>query len=68
MSVNLSGVQLGQPDLVELITSALDEAELKPEHLQLEMTESVLMDDAATTITILQRSRASNVRLGVDDF
>jgi diguanylate cyclase (GGDEF)-like protein/PAS domain S-box-containing protein len=68
MSVNLSGGQLGQPDLTELIASALYDAGLKPEHLQLEMTESVLMDDAPATITILTTLKGLGVRLGVDDF
>ena len=68
MSVNLSGGQLGQADLVELIASALRDADLKSEHLQLEMTESVLMDDAATTIKILETLKGLGVHLGVDDF
>ena len=68
MSVNLSGGQLGQRDLVELIASAHQDADLSPEHLQLEMTESVLMDDAANTITILQSLKDLGVLLGVDDF
>jgi diguanylate cyclase (GGDEF)-like protein/PAS domain S-box-containing protein len=68
MSVNLSGGQLGQPDLVELVGAALGDADLKPAHLQLEMTESVLMDDAASTITILEALKALDIRLGVDDF
>jgi EAL domain-containing protein (putative c-di-GMP-specific phosphodiesterase class I) len=68
MSVNLSGGQLGQPDLIALVASALLDADLSPENLQLEMTESVLMDDAATTITIMQSLKGLNVRLGVDDF
>jgi diguanylate cyclase (GGDEF)-like protein/PAS domain S-box-containing protein len=68
MSVNLSGGQLGQPDLIDIVASAMRDAELKPEHLQLEMTESVLMDDAANTITILETLKGLAVRLGVDDF
>ena len=68
MSVNLSGCQLGQPDLIELITSALRDADLRPEHLQLEMTESILMDDAAATISILRMLKGLGVRLDVDDF
>ncbi len=68
MSVNLSGRQLGQPDLIELIASALHDADLRPEHLQLEMTEGILMDDTAATITILQMLRGLGVRLDVDDF
>jgi diguanylate cyclase (GGDEF)-like protein len=68
MSVNLSGAQLGQPDLVELIASALHDAGLKPEHLQLEMTESVLMDDAASTMKVLKTLKGLGVRLSIDDF
>lgn len=68
MSVNVSGRQLGEPDLIDLVAAALVVADLKPEHLQLEMTESVLMDDAAATITVLHRLRGLGVRLGVDDF
>jgi EAL domain-containing protein (putative c-di-GMP-specific phosphodiesterase class I) len=68
MSVNLSGGQLGQSDLVDMVKSALHDADLKPEHLQLEMTESVLMDDATTTITILEALKGLDVLLGVDDF
>ena len=68
MSVNLSGGQLNQPDLVELVGSALQDADLKPGDLQLEMTESILMDDASTTITILERLKGLGLRLGIDDF
>jgi diguanylate cyclase (GGDEF)-like protein/PAS domain S-box-containing protein len=68
MSVNLSGCQLGLRDLVELVASAHSDAELSPEHLQLEMTESVLMDDAAHTIAILANLKNLGVLLGVDDF
>jgi EAL domain-containing protein (putative c-di-GMP-specific phosphodiesterase class I) len=58
MSVNLSGAQLGHGDLVGLIASSLAAADLKAAHLQLEMTESVLMDDAAATVTILHALKA----------
>jgi diguanylate cyclase (GGDEF)-like protein/PAS domain S-box-containing protein len=68
MSVNLSGAQLGQADLIEVTAAALHDSGLKAEHLQLEMTESVLMDDAATTTTILKTLKGLGVHLGVDDF
>jgi diguanylate cyclase (GGDEF)-like protein/PAS domain S-box-containing protein len=68
MSVNLSGAQLGRPDLVDLISSALRDAGLDAEDLQLEMTESVLMDDAPSTITILEALHDLGVRLSIDDF
>jgi diguanylate cyclase (GGDEF)-like protein len=68
MSVNLSGAQLAQIDLTTLVASALADAALRPEHLQLEMTESVLMSDAAATITVLTTLRSLGVRLSIDDF
>jgi diguanylate cyclase (GGDEF)-like protein len=68
MSVNLSGVQLGQADLIEMIAAALRESNLRSDHLQLEMTESVLMNDAANTITVLQQLKGLGVKLGIDDF
>jgi diguanylate cyclase (GGDEF)-like protein len=68
MSVNISGVQLNQPDLVETISAALHDTELRSEHLQLEMTESVLMSDAPTTIKALQGLKELGVRLAIDDF
>jgi diguanylate cyclase (GGDEF)-like protein/PAS domain S-box-containing protein len=68
MSVNLSGAQLGQSDLIGMIASAVRDADLKAEHLQLEMTESILMDDAAATITILKTLKGLGVRLSIDDF
>jgi diguanylate cyclase (GGDEF)-like protein len=68
MSVNLSGVQLNQPDLVETISAALHDTELRSEHLHLEMTESVLMSDAPTTIKALQGLKVLGVKLAIDDF
>ncbi len=68
MSVNLSGAQLNQAGLIDLISSALRDAELSPQDLQLEMTESVLMDDAPRTITVLQSLHELGVQLSVDDF
>ena len=68
MSVNLSGVQLGRPDLVDLISSALRDADLEAGDLQLEMTESVLMDDAPSTVTVLETLHDLGVRLSIDDF
>jgi len=68
MSVNLSGGQLNQPDLVEMIAGALRAADLRSCDLQLEMTESVLMNDAVTTIAVLQQLKGLGLRLAIDDF
>jgi diguanylate cyclase (GGDEF)-like protein/PAS domain S-box-containing protein len=68
MAVNLSGCQINQPGVVELVKSAIVESELRPEHLHLEITESVLMSDAAATVEILGKLKDIGVCLNVDDF
>jgi EAL domain-containing protein (putative c-di-GMP-specific phosphodiesterase class I) len=68
MSVNLSGRQLAQPRLVEEVAGALAESGFPAEQLVLEITESVLMHDTATTIETLQAIKDLGVRLAIDDF
>ena len=60
--------QLGQPDLVAFVACGMTDADLDPSVLQLEMTESVLMSDAATTIRILEELKGLGVSLAIDDF
>jgi EAL domain-containing protein (putative c-di-GMP-specific phosphodiesterase class I) len=54
MAVNVSAHQIAQPDVVEMFPEVLAETGLAPQHLQLEISESVLMRDAAVTVTILE--------------
>ncbi len=68
VSVNLSGRQLGDPELVATIAEALRKSGLDPESLWLEITESVLMDDAAGAARTLAAVRALGVHLVIDDF
>ena len=68
MSVNLSGRQLADPRLLEEIAAALERNEVPAEALRLELTESVLMDNAETVLRILETLRSSGVRIWVDDF
>jgi diguanylate cyclase (GGDEF)-like protein/PAS domain S-box-containing protein len=68
MAVNLSARQFTDPGLVPLVTAALDRAQLEPSSLRLEMTETVLMDDAPTTLRILRRLASLGVALDIDDF
>jgi diguanylate cyclase (GGDEF)-like protein len=67
ISVNLSVRQLERADILEVVRSALDESGLPPDALELEITESVIMnvDDA---ISVLKRLRQLGVQLAVDDF
>jgi diguanylate cyclase (GGDEF)-like protein/PAS domain S-box-containing protein len=68
VSVNLSARQLSRPDLVDLVAHALRESGLNPDRLWLEITESVLMEDADTAVAALERLRALGAHLSVDDF
>jgi len=68
VSVNLSARQLSRSDLVDLVAGALGDSGLNPDRLWLEITESVLMEDADTAVETLQRLRALGVHLSVDDF
>ena len=66
MSVNLSSRQFSELDLVERIVARLDG--LHAPALKLEITESVLMDNAARTTDMLQRLKNHNIRVCIDDF
>jgi diguanylate cyclase (GGDEF)-like protein/PAS domain S-box-containing protein len=68
LSVNLSGRQLGQPGLVEVVRDILASTDVAPEQLELEITESVLMDDVETSGETLRALKQLGVKLVVDDF
>lgn len=68
MSVNLSGRQLSQTNLLSQIDEILECTGIEPSCLKLEITESVLMDNAATSISILEELRSRNIGLCIDDF
>ncbi len=68
MSVNLSARQMRDPDLTRHVCDALVESGLSPEHLTLEITESVLIDDADASIATLSGLKGLGISLAVDDF
>ena len=68
VSVNLSARQFMQADLVGDVASVLAETGLDAGSLDIEITESVLMDQSETGIRTLRRLRALGVRLVLDDF
>lgn len=68
ISVNLSGKQFAQPDMVAEIDDALKETGLDPRRLRIEITESVVMENAASTMATIDQLRALNVKIDVDDF
>jgi EAL domain-containing protein (putative c-di-GMP-specific phosphodiesterase class I)/CheY-like chemotaxis protein len=68
MSVNLSARQFRQIDIVELVADVLKETGLDAPYLDLELTESMAMQNVEVTIGILNQLKAMGVRLSVDDF
>ncbi|HEY8117653.1 MAG TPA: EAL domain-containing protein [Methylophilaceae bacterium] len=68
VSINLSGRQFREEGLMDSITDILYETYANPDLLELEITESVLMDDAESTIARLASLRAMDLHLAIDDF
>ena len=68
VSVNLSVKQLRQGNFVSLVRQVLDETGLPATMLELELTESQLLDDIDNAISISEQLRALGVRLAIDDF
>ncbi|MGZ8502392.1 MAG: putative bifunctional diguanylate cyclase/phosphodiesterase, partial [Candidatus Limnocylindrales bacterium] len=68
MSVNLSAKQFARADLVEEVSAILAESGLRPACLELEITESVLMDESEVGIKALRALRELGVKLVLDDF
>ena len=68
VNVNLSGKQLSQPDLVCQITQILEQFFLDGQSLKLEITESVIMENIESVITMLQQLKALGIQSSMDDF
>ena len=68
LAVNLSPRQFRQPRLVESVADIVALADLRPRDLKLEITESVLMEEAQETLRIMNEFTARGFRLAIDDF
>jgi diguanylate cyclase (GGDEF)-like protein/PAS domain S-box-containing protein len=68
IAVNLSAVQFKNRKLVEVIMNSLAAARLSPQRLELEITESVLLQDDDATLAMLHQMRGLGVRISMDDF
>ncbi|MXN63647.1 EAL domain-containing protein [Stappia sp. GBMRC 2046] len=68
VSVNLSAVQFRQGDLVETVRSALEDTNIDPARLELEVTESILLHDRENAARILNDLHKLGVRIAMDDF
>jgi EAL domain-containing protein (putative c-di-GMP-specific phosphodiesterase class I) len=68
MSVNLSSVQFQRPELFDSVVRVLGETGLDPTFLELELTESLLMQNVEAVVSTLKRFRDTGIRLSIDDF
>ncbi|NQY15592.1 MAG: EAL domain-containing protein [Henriciella sp.] len=68
IAINISPIQLSQPNIVEVIQTALTESKLNPNLLEIEITESTLIGDPEQIIKILHEIRELGVRVAIDDF
>jgi len=68
LSVNLSARQVAQPDLLDRIKEALATSTLNPHCLKLEITESVVMENAEAAVLMFKQLRSLGVQLSIDDF
>jgi EAL domain-containing protein (putative c-di-GMP-specific phosphodiesterase class I) len=68
VAVNLSAKQFTDPKLAEHIRNVLEITGIPPRCLELEITESTLMDDVEAAISIMQEIKTTGVSIAIDDF
>lgn len=68
VAVNVSPVQFKQGNLISTVMSALGGSGIAPERLEIEITESVLLNDSEATLSTLHQLRGLGVRIAMDDF
>ena len=68
VAVNISALELHHKDFVAGVRSSLADARLDPRYLELDVTESVLMQDVESTATVLRALKSMGVLLAIDDF
>jgi PAS domain S-box-containing protein len=68
VAINLSGRELAEPDLVEMVGGAIERAGVDPSGLVVEITESVVVDDVQRAAETLAALRRLGVKVAIDDF
>jgi diguanylate cyclase (GGDEF)-like protein len=68
IAVNLSGKHFGDPGLVEQIKTIISATKIDPADLKLEITESAVMENAETAISMLKQIKQTGVQISIDDF
>lgn len=68
VAINISAKQLYEATLLEYIVTALEKYELTPDLIEIEITESVLIENSSQTIKLLKALRELGIRISLDDF
>ncbi|MDJ1176521.1 bifunctional diguanylate cyclase/phosphodiesterase [Roseofilum capinflatum] len=68
MAVNLSGCQLSRPDLLEKIDQIIHKSQINADHLKLEITESMIINNAEYVKQVLSQLKQRSIKLCMDDF
>lgn len=68
MSVNVSQIQFRHPDFIGKLRAAIEDTGINPRCLELEITESVAMEDPSFILEILQKIRRMDISVAIDDF
>jgi diguanylate cyclase (GGDEF)-like protein/PAS domain S-box-containing protein len=68
LAVNVSGRQFRQPDFVEQVRAALVRSDINPQHLKLEITESIMLDDIDDSIAKMHQLKELGISFSMDDF
>jgi len=68
IAINISAVELRAPGFVAGVRAILREAELEPRYLELELTETALMEDSRSVADVLKQLKDIGVQLALDDF
>lgn len=68
ISVNISALQIHQKDFIDKIKQVLEDTQMDPKYLELEITESIAMEDTETRIQILKTLQSMGLRVAIDDF
>jgi len=68
IAINLSPIQMRSPNIVNVVTNAIINAQIEPQRVEIEITESTLMQDSEANVEMLHRLRDLGVRIALDDF
>jgi EAL domain-containing protein (putative c-di-GMP-specific phosphodiesterase class I) len=68
MSVNISAMQFYQSNFSDMVRSAIEESDIQPSHLDLELTESLCMHDVHAVMDTLNALHGFGIKLSIDDF